>query len=70
MAELNGQALNSLDFDKLIDEDSMSKVTAYMYSGGDFDDEVSEESEVPQESSSLVGEFLRSKMLSNGNKDV
>lgn len=70
MAELNGQALNSLDFDKLIDEDSMSKVAAYMYSGGDFDDEVSEESEVPQESSSLVGEFLRSKMLSNGNKDV
>ena len=70
MAELNGQALNSLDFDKLIDEESMSKVTAYMYSGGDFDDEVSEESEVPQESSSLVGEFLRSKMLSNGNKDV
>lgn len=70
MAGLNGQALNSLDFDKLIDEDSMSKVAAYMYSGGDFDDEVSEESEVPQESSSLVGEFLRAKMLSNGNKDV
>lgn len=70
MAELDGRSSTNMDFDKLVEEDSISKVAAYMYSGGDFDDEVSEELEISEESSDVVREFLRSKLLSSSRENV
>lgn len=70
MAELDGRSSTNMDFDKLVEEDSISKVAAYMYSGGDFDDEVSEELEISEESSDVVREFLRTKLLSSSREDV
>ena len=70
MMVLDGHSSTNVDFDKIVEEDSISKVAAYMYSGGDFDDEVSEELEVSKESSDMVREFLRTKLLSSGGENV
>ena len=70
MMGLDGHSSTNIDFDKIVEEDSISKVAAYMYSGGDFDDEVSEELEVSKESSDMVREFLRTKLLSSGGENV
>lgn len=70
MMGLDGHSSTNVDFDKIVEEDSISKVAAYMYSGGDFDDEVSEELEVSKESSDMVREFLRTKLLSSGGENV
>lgn len=70
MMGLDGHSSTNVDFDKIVEEDSISKVAAYMYSGGDFDDEVSEELEVSKESSDMVREFLRAKLLSSGGENV
>ena len=66
-----GNILQSPDlFDKLCEENSISKVTAFIYSGGDLDEEVCEEPKVSKQSSDMVREFLRSKVLSVGKQDV
>ena len=70
MMGLDGHSSTNVDFDKIVEEDSISKVAAYMYSGGDFNDEVSEELEVSKESSDMVREFLRTKLLSSGGENV
>lgn len=71
MAALCGDNLRSTEiFNKMVDEDSLEGFTAYMYSGGNVDDTLSEEPEVSEESSRVVRELLRVKMLSNGKSDV
>lgn len=71
MQELSGNLLKSPDeFDRLCDENSIAKVAAFVYSGGEENDDVYEETKVSEQSRSMVGEFIRSKMLSTCGKDV
>lgn len=65
MQELTGSLLKSPSaFDRICEENSLAKVAEFVYSGGDSDEQLYDEAKVSKQSRSMVGELIRSKVLS------